>query len=295
MTITYSTTTIEAIKAMTTAIEAAEQARKAGKAYAGKGELLDIAKDKVNDANKAIMQDAICYFCDLIQKDLPAFVSAYWQDWTVDGYKVVQDSPEEGGAIHSDAKTLRIPYSAIDAASKVRITSNGAWRKYLQIYGDNVMAFIADNDKGEKALSVKTALPSELVEKRKEISESKKHWSKHSHSALVLQLNDLAEMVFPQDLKPDFHMVSVDQKVITASLAKGKKQDGMGAATLQMANLKTLEAILFTEIYTRMNNLAINLETGLKEKEQAKKGEPKSAEAKGGDVSAPKTVDKTAA
>lgn len=295
MTITYSTTTIGAIKAMTTAIAAAEQARKAGKAYAGKGELLDIAKDKVNDANKSIMQDAIGYFCDLIQKDLPAFVSAYWQDWTVDGYKVVQDDADNGGEIHSDAKTLRIPYSAIDAASKVRITSNGAWRKYLQIYGDNVMAFIADNDKGEKALSVKTALPSELVEKRKEISESKKHWSKHSHSALVLQLNDLAEMVFPQDLKPDFHMVSVDQKVITASLAKGKKQDGMGAATLQMANLKTLEAILFTEIYTRMNNLAINLETGLKEKEQAKKGEPKSAEAKGGDVSAPKAVDKTAA
>ena len=286
MTIIYSTTTIEAIKAMTTAIGAAEQARKDGKAYAGKGELLDIAKDKVSDANKAIMQDAIGYFCDLIQKDLPAFVSAYWQDWTVDGYKVVQDDAENGGEIHSDAKTLRIPYSAIDAASKVRITSNGAWRKYLQIYGDNVMAFIADNDKGEKALSVKTGLPSELVAKRKEIvANGKTHWGKHSHSALVKQLNDLAEMVFPEGLKPDFHMVSVDQKVVTACLTKGKKMDGMGAATLQMANQNTLEAILFTEIYTRMNNLAINLETGLKEKEQAKKGEPKSAEAVGGDVS----------
>ena len=148
------------------------------------------------------------------------------------------------------------------------------------------MAFIADNDKGEKALSVKTGLPSELVAKRKEIvANGKTHWGKHSHSALVKQLNDRAEMVFPAGLKPDFHMVSVDQKVVTACLTKGKKIDGMGATTLQMANLNTLESILFTEIYTRMNNLAINLETGLKEKEQAKKGEPKSAEAVGGDVS----------
>ena len=286
MTIDYKATTIEAIKAMTDAISATEQARKDGKPYAGKGELLDIAKDKVNEANKAIVKDAIDLFVGMINADLPSFVKAYWNDWTVDGFKVVQDSPEDGGEIHSEAKTLRIPYSAIDTASKVKITSNGAWRKYLQIYGDNCMAFIADNDKGEKALSVKTTLPTELANKRKELVESgKTHWGKHSHSALVKQLNDLAEMVFPEGLKPDFHMVSVDQKVVTACLTKGKKLDGMGAATLQMANQNTLEAILFTEIYTRMNNLAINLETGLKEKEQAKKNEPKSAEAKGGDVS----------
>lgn len=286
MTIEYKPTTIEAIKAMTDAITATEQARKDGKPYAGKGELLDIAKDKVNDANKAIVKDAIGVFVGLIDSGLAEFVNAYWQDWTVDGFKVVQDSPEDGGEIHSEAKTLRIPYSAIDSASKVKITSNGAWRKYLQIYGDNCMAYIADNDKGEKALSVKTGLPSELVAKRKEIvANGKTHWGKHSHSALVKQLNDLAEMVFPEGLKPDFHMVSVDQKVVTACLTKGKKMDGMGATTLQMANLNTLESILFTEIYTRMNNLAINLETGLKEKEQAQKGEPKSAEAVGGDVS----------
>lgn len=286
MTIEYKPTTIEAIKAMTDAITATEQARKDGKPYAGKGELLDIAKDKVNEANKAIVKDAIGVFIGLIDSGLAEFVNAYWKDWTVDGFKVVQDSPEDGGEIHSEAKTLRIPYSAIDSASKVKITSNGAWRKYLQIYGDNCMAYIADNDKGEKALSVKTGLPSELVAKRKEIvANGKTHWGKHSHSALVKQLNDLAEMVFPEGLKPDFHMVSVDQKVVTACLTKGKKIDGMGATTLQMANLNTLESILFTEIYTRMNNLAINLETGLKEKEQAKKGEPKSAEAVGGDVS----------
>ena len=286
MTIEYKPTTIEAIKAMTDAITATEQARKDGKPYAGKGELLDIAKDKVNEANKAIVKDAIGVFGGLIDSGLAEFVNAYWKDWTVDGFKVVQDSPEDGGEIHSEAKTLRIPYSAIDSASKVKITSNGAWRKYLQIYGDNCMAYIADNDKGEKALSVKTGLPSELVAKRKEIvANGKTHWGKHSHSALVKQLNDLAEMVFPEGLKPDFHMVSVDQKVVTACLTKGKKIDGMGATTLQMANLNTLESILFTEIYTRMNNLAINLETGLKEKEQAKKGEPKSAEAVGGDVS----------
>lgn len=286
MTIEYKPTTIEAIKAMTDAITATEQARKDGKPYAGKGELLDIAKDKVNEANKAIVKDAIGVFVGLIDSGLAEFVNAYWQDWTVGGFKVVQDSPEDGGEIHSEAKTLRIPYSAIDSASKVKITSNGAWRKYLQIYGDNCMAYIADNDKGEKALSVKTGLPSELVAKRKEIvANGKTHWGKHSHSALVKQLNDLAEMVFPEGLKPDFHMVSVDQKVVTACLTKGKKMDGMGATTLQMANLNTLESILFTEIYTRMNNLAINLETGLKEKEQAKKGEPKSAEAVGGDVS----------
>ena len=286
MTIEYKSATIEAIKAMTDAITATEQARKDGKPYAGKGELLDIAKDKVNEANKAIVKDAIGVFVGLIDSGLAEFVNAYWQDWTVDGFKVVQDSPEDGGEIHSEAKTLRIPYSAIDSASKVKITSNGAWRKYLQIYGDNCMAYIADNDKGEKALSVKTGLPSELVAKRNEIvANGKTHWGKHSHSALVKQLNDLAEMVFPEGLKPDFHMVSVDQKVVTACLTKGKKMDGMGATTLQMANLNTLESILFTEIYTRMNNLAINLETGLKEKEQAKKGEPKSAEAVGGDVS----------
>lgn len=107
---------------------------------------------------------------------------------------------------------------------------------------------------------------------------------KHSHSALVQQLNDLVKMVFPEELQPTFHMVSVDQKVITASISKAKRIDGNEAATLQLANVKTLESILFTEIYTRMNNLAVNLETGLEEKKHADKNAPKAGDAKGGDV-----------
>ena len=59
MKITYSTKTNEAIKAMQTAIDAAEEARSNGLAYAGKGELLDKAKEAVKDANKAIIEDGI--------------------------------------------------------------------------------------------------------------------------------------------------------------------------------------------------------------------------------------------
>lgn len=296
--ITYSAATTEAVTTMHSAVQAAEQARIDGKPYAGKGELLDTAKDAVNKANKAIMKDAEKYLADLAATDMDAFIKSYWTDWTVDGFKVVQDDADKGGEIHTDGKTLRILYSAVDGASKTKVTSNGAWRKYLQIYGDNCMAFIADNDKGDNAASVKTALPADLIAKRKELGG---HWLKHSHSALVAQLNDLAKMVFPEGKKPAFNMVSVDQKVVTASLTKAKRIDTNDAATLQMANLKTLEAILFTEIYTRMNNLAINLETGLKEKEQ-RKGQPKNSEGKGGDVTvpqagetAPKTTEKPTA
>lgn len=281
--IEYSATTVEAIATMHTAVQAAEQARLDGKPYAGKGEAMDTAKDAVNKANKAIMGDAVKHLADLASTDVDAFIQSYWTDWTVDGFKLVQDDADKGGNIHTDGKTLRILYSAIDSASKTKVTSNGEWRKYLQIYGDNCMAFIADNDKGDSAASVKTALPADLIAKRKELGG---HWLKHSHSALVQQLNDLATMVFPEGKKPDFRMVSVDQKVVTASLTRAKRIDANAAATLQMANLKTLEAILFTEIYTRMNNLAINLETGLKEKDQ-QQGQPQNSEAKGGDVSAP--------
>lgn len=281
MTITYSEKTKEAIKTMHNAIETAEQARLAGKAYAGKGELLDTAKDAVKAANKAIISDGVQHFVAIIAESRERFITDYFKDWTVDGFAVVQDAADNGGAIHSDGRELRIPYSAIDAACKDKVAANGAWRKYLQIYGDNVFAFIADNDKGEHAASAKTALPAELVRKRKERGGC---WLKHSHSALVQQLNDLVGMVFPEDVQPTFHMVSVDQKVITAAITKGKRTAGNEAATLQMANLNTLENILFTEIYTRMNNLAVNLDTGLKEKPSADKQQPKSGEAKGGDI-----------
>lgn len=281
MTITYSAKTIDAIAKMATAVDAAEQARLEGRAYAGKGELLDTAKAAVTDANKAIMEDAITAFCDIAKRDRAEFIAAYFKDWTVDGYKVVQDDAADGSTIHTDAKTLRVPFSSIDAQMPTKIASDGAWRKYMQIYGDNVFQFIADNGKDEHALSAKTPLSADLMERRKKLGG---HWLKHSHSALVQQLNDIIKAVFPAELQPEFRMVSVDQKVITASIAKAKRIDANGAATLQLANLNTLESILFTEIYTRMNNLAINLETGLEDKKKANKAEPKSDEAKGGDV-----------
>ena len=284
MTINYSDKTKAAIQAMHNAVDAAEQARIAGKAYAGKGELLDTAKEACNDANKAIITDAIGHFITIVERSKAEFIAAYFKDWTVDGFKIVQDSPDDGSTIHTDGKTLRVAYSAIDtaAASKnIKLASNGAWRQYMQIYGDNVFAYIADNGKGEHALSAKTALSSALLERRKKAGGD---WLKHSHSALVQQLNNLCKMVFPEELQPEFNMVSVDQKVVTASIAKAKRIDGNEAATLQLANVKTLESILFTEIYTRMNNLCINLETGLEEKKHADKKAPKAGDAKGGDV-----------
>lgn len=285
-TITYSQETSDAIQAMHDAINRTEAARLEGKPYAGKGELLDLAKEAVKTANNAIIKDAVTYFQDMAKEDMAKFVAAYWNDWTVDGYAVVQDAADQGGEIHSEGRTMRIPYSSIDTmANKLKLSSNAAWRKYLAIYADNCMAWIAENDKGEKALSVKNALPFELVQKRKELGGA---WEKHSHAALVAQLNDITKMIFPEGMKPDFYMVSVDQKAVTAQLAKGKKQEANGATTLQMANLATLERILFFQVYTRMNNLAINLETGLKEKKNADKAQPKKGEAKGGDVSAPK-------
>nr|DAH36784.1 MAG TPA: hypothetical protein [Caudoviricetes sp.] len=284
MTINYSDKTKAAIQTMHNAVDAAEQARIAGKAYAGKGELLDTAKEACNDANKAIITDAIGHFITIVERSKVEFIAAYFKDWTVDGFKVVQDSPDDGSTIHTDGKTLRVPFSAIDtaAASKnIKLASNGAWRQYMQIYGDNVFAYIADNGKKEHALSVKTALSPALLERRKKAGGD---WLKHSHSGLVQQLNMLVKMVFPEELQPKFNMVTVDQKVVTASIAKAKRIDGNEAATLQLANIKTLEAILFTEIYTRMNNLAVNLETGLEEKKHADKKAPKAGDAKGGDV-----------
>lgn len=287
MTITYSAKTIDAISKMTIAVDAAEQARLEGRAYAGKGELLDTAKTAVNDANKAITEDAITAFCEIAKRDRAEFIAAYFKDWTVDGYKVVQEDAVNGSTIHTDAKTLRIPFSSIDAQMPVKIASNGAWRNYLQIYGDNIFQFIADNGKNESALSAKTPLSEYLMKKRKEQGGD---WMKHSHSALVQQLNDLVKMVFPAELQPTFRMVSVDQKVITASIAKAKSIEANGAATLQLAKINTLENILFTEIYTRMNNLAVNLETGLDNKKNTNKNAPKAGDAKGGDVKGGKPV-----
>ena len=288
MTINYSAKTIETIKTMHDAVNAAENARKAGLAYAGKGELLDTAKAAVKAANEAITRDAVDAFCGVIKtQGTAAFIRAYFADWTADGFRVVQDSPDDGAAIHTDNSTLRVTYSAIDGVCGVQIASNPEWKKYLQIYADNCLAHIGDSEEGEAAvITNKTALPSDLVGTRdRAVERGATHWGKHSHSALVQQLNDLCKMVFPVDAQPSFHMVSADQRAITAAMVKGKRQNGMSATTLQLSNLRTMEAILFTEIYTRMNNLAINLDSGFKSKDATPdKHQPKADESKGGDI-----------
>lgn len=269
--ITYSAKTLEAIEAVSKAVEVAEHARKEGN-LVDLPTNLDNAKQAVKTANDAIIKDACATFVELFNADPAAFVSSYWSDWTIEGFRLKVADDE----ISAEGAYLRVLLSAIDRNAKVPMFSNGAWRSYLRIYADNIFQYIAENDKGENAVCTKTPLPADLIAKRKQ---AEKHWQKHSHSALVQQLNDLVKMIFPANVQPGFNMVSVDQKTITAAIAKATNLVGNNATKLQLANIVTLEKILCTQIYTRMSGLAVELDTGFKDKSE-KPNQPKKDEAK---------------
>lgn len=270
--ITLSATTMESIEALNKAVAVAENARKEGD-LVNLPTYLKTAQKAVKTANKAITDDACADFVATFQKSPVDFVASYWNDWMINGLKL--DVSNDG--IVTDDAELRVLLSDIDRSANIKLFNNGAWRSYLRIYADNIFQYIAENKKDEYAVCTKTPLPVDLIARR---NKAEKHWQKHSHSALVQQLNDLVKMIFPVDVQPNFHMVSVDQNTIITSIAKAKNLNTHNAAGLQLANIVTMEKILCTQIYTRMNNLAVNLETGFKDKQVAKPNAPKADEAK---------------
>ena len=251
-------------------IATCEQLRVDGKAYAGKDEQLDTCKAKAREVNKIMMADIIGQYVELAKENPVAVMENYFQNWYFTGYKVVQDSAEDGNSVHEDTTNVRIQFSAIDTASKtVKLTTNGAWKKYLQIFVHNCILFNASAEKGETYLAAVDTLPAELSDKRKEIG-----WTAYATKAeLARQFNELVAMVMPEAMKTV--MLKSDLRAFIGAVSDLKKATSMDNAGINFAvkNVRSLEEILFRCILTRRNNLAVKYDMGYKQDKSDKGAE----------------------
>lgn len=282
MKIEYSVKTNKAIEALNKAIQDAEKARLNGEPYAEKGGLKDAAKAAARAVNEAIMADALNILADRIKTEGPvAVVQSLMDDWTVDGFGVTEDSPKKGGAVHATSKTLRISYSALDAASRVPVASNGGWRHYMAIFAANAAAHEEEVKKGEEAaLRAVDALPAELLRLRDARGGA---WKKRSHSALVVQLNELVAMMLPEGFKMP-KMLSGHMSDLYPAIVKWVDHAENVAAHIKVDDLNKIENRIMTMIMTRYKDLAVRIETGLSDKSSNKPNTPAADEGKGGDV-----------
>lgn len=274
--ITYSTTTQEAIKRLTDTVNAANDAIKAERWT--DADLFGDSLPKLRDtANAAIIEDACTALIETFTTDGgAAFVETYFSDWFAPAYKVTK--PTEQGDLYELTQDgeQRILWSQIDRLAKRKIMSNGAWLSYLQIYVDNVARAKSKNATGEAAVFTKTTLPQDLLERR---DKSDKFWKGCGSSNLCKQLDTLIRMMMPADFQPTFHMLSADQNTVADALFKDKDIDAMDGVHKSYVKTKTAERLILRQINTRMNNLAIDFETGFKDK-TTNQNTPKKDEAK---------------
>ena len=252
-----------------------EELRLAGKAYAGKDEQLDTCKAKARELNKAMGKEICEAYAAMAETDPVGVVRNYFDNWFFEGYKVSQHNAENGGDVFVDVTNVRIPFSAVDSQSKKKLTNNGAWRKYIQIFADNCVRFNSMNEKSvdgktkENAVSAKDALPADLLKLRNE----RDGWSDcTTKNALAKQLNDLVSMILPAEMETK--MLKADCRSFLVAMADLKRSSSMTDAGINFAvkNAKTLEEILFRHIMARRNNLAVKYDMGYKQENTSETG-----------------------
>lgn len=276
ITLNYSAATQTAINTLTDTVNRVNAAKQ-DERWTDAG-LLAANLPKLRDtANAAIIKDACSAMVEVFEKEGgAAFVAAYFSDWFVPAYQVkVPKEDEDLIELTADGEQ-RILFSQIDRVAKRKIMSNGAWLSYLQIYVDNVARNKSKNATGENAVFTKTALPAGLLDRR---DKSDKFWKGCGSSDLCKQLDTLIRMMMPTDFQPTFHMLSADQSTIADALFKDKDIDAMDGVHKSYVKTRTAEKLIMRQINTRMHNLAIDFETGFKEK-TTKADAPKKDEAK---------------
>lgn len=296
MNVNYSTATQELINKLETTANAVSAAWKEGR-QTDADLLTENVKTLVKDINAAIIEDTSKAFVAIFENDGPAaFIEAYFSDWFCPKY-VTKD--EENGAINVNADgEQRILLSHIDKVSKKKIAAAGDWRDWLSIYVDNVARGKSKNATGENAVFTKTALPSHLVAKR---DKAEKHWKMTGNSDLTRQLNDIVRMMMPADFQPDFRFLSADSVTVSDGIFRDKDVHAMDGVHKSYVKTATAEALILRQVNTRMHNLAIDFQTGFKEKTERKNAPAKddaksTAPVKGGKTnSKPVPAENTAA
>ena len=271
--------------AMIASVEKCEAMRKAGQDFAGKDGQLSDCRKAANKVNAEILSDLVKSYVAKAEADgAQAVMADYLSDYYFDGYAVRQHSADDGGDVYVDSVKVRIPFSAIDSASKtVKLNSNGAWRKYIRIFADNCVRFDSIADKGEEKQFIVAAdsLPDDL----RKLRDSRPNWKNfRSKNALHEQFNELVSFVMPDGM--GVFMLKSDLKPFIKGVTSLKKATSMATAGIAFdgATDKALEELLFRFIYTRKNNLAIKYDFGYKQAEA--NGQPAPV-ADGGEVSAP--------
>lgn len=287
MNINYSTNTKELISKLDTTVNAAWKA--SDEQHWTDFELFsDNVKTLIKDVNAAIIEDASKAFVAIFENDGPAaFVETYFSDWFAPKYYGVT---ENGIMIEvREDGEQRILLSHIDKVSKKKIAAAGDWRDWLSIYVDNVARAKSKNAAGENAVFTKTALPSHLLNKR---DKSEKFWKMTGNSDLTKQLNAVVRMMLPADFQPDFRFLSADNVTVMDGIFRDKDVHAMDGVHKSYVKTATAEALILRQVNTRMHNLAIDFQTGFKEKTERKNAPAKdeakaAAPVKGGKADAP--------
>lgn len=274
MNINYSTNTKELISKLDTTVNAVNAARK-DERWTDAELFSENVKTLVKDINAAIIEDASKAFVAIFENDGPAaFVEAYFSDWFCPKYAA---KDEENGVMNVNADgEQRILLSHIDKVSKKKIAAAGDWRDWLSIYVDNVARAKSKNAAGENAVFTKTALPSHLLNKR---DKGDKFWKMTGNSDLTKQLNAVVRMMLPADFQPDFRFLSADNVTVADGIFRDKNVHAMDGVHKSYVKTATAEALILRQVNTRMHNLAIDFQTGFKEKTE-RKNAPAKDEAK---------------
>lgn len=159
------------------------------------------------------------------------------------------------------APTVRVTFHALDTAGD-RLSRMGNWGEMLTIMCENFALF--KSAEVGKEYCARNAMNAKLMEKRKAMGPAwQPRAGKLSKNQLEAMLNEVVFAIIPDDVCGK--MVKADVEFIATALVNADQRRGDVAGSFSTRNSVSMEAFLFTAIYTRRNGLAYKFQTGKKE------------------------------
>ena len=270
---TKSDATTKAFEVLNKAVEVLEKAHADGKSSDTVDALLKSANEAAKTVNACLVKDATTAFIGMAEKSLTDFYKAYMADWTIEAVKVAQHDADNGGDWHVESVEKRLDLSTIDRLSKkTKLTVNGAWTQYLEIFIDNCVCDMSNEIAQDGRSIAIAALVPALIERRNTnplfyMESNGTKSPAYSNGALLKQLDAIVGMIFPAEIAPK--MSNSDCKFIRKAAMNYKTAVANGTGKFKVSTTRALERVLFDSIHSVMNNKAWDFEREFHVKETA--------------------------